>query len=475
MFRRGNIGFQYPNQNRNNTSKVPYIRQQSNVLKNQFIEYGNEHDMLGNDMDGEGIMDIARGILKAGKTAGKYLWGQKENIAKGAKIAQDVYTSEVGTALRNALPDSDDTARPGFAGERHAILRLKNGKNGVANYMGPDTAIFERLKRGDPGRTEVDKISKAHDIRYALAKNVSDIRKADNIMIDKVRQVERNRGDDPRNIRLAKLITLKKFGEDIGVLKKNAFSGDLANKTITDKDRITLMSNLGGLKGYGLNPAGGAVMLPGDALKQKLIKQMMKKKNGKNRSKNRSIMTGPTGSGKNYKMIGSGAVIGKPKIMKFVTTNLIPLLMKSVGIPKGTVPIKNIANIISKSLDLAKSGNLNAIISNLTKTILPLLTGAKLQAMNIDMPGNGLLGFLGKEKGKLQFKLSELLFGAFKGFINHNSPTKVFGMAGKGFWSSFAKGFKSVFKPFAKVAGPILDAVGMPEFGIPLSAIGGVL
>jgi hypothetical protein len=499
MNRRGCFGYQNANQNKNDIRKVPYMRQPSNVMV--LSRYGDSSEVRG-EMDGEGIMDIARTILKAGKTAGKFLWRNKENIAKGAKIAKTAYTSEAGAALRNSLPSSDDTARDGFAGEQHALLKLKNGKTGVANYMGPQTNLTARLKRGDPGRTAVDKISKAHDIRYALAKNVGDVRKADNIMINAVKTVERNRGDAPRNIRLAKLITLKKYGEDLGLIRKDAFSGDLANKIISADESRMLMSKLGGLaqKGYGLSPAGGGLspaggaMLPGDALKQKLIKQMLRGKKSTKTSRSRSIMTGPRGSGampthksksktlpgmSNYKMIGSGSgVIGKPKIMNFVSNNLMPLLMKSVGIPKGTVSLKNIGNIISKSLDMAKSGNLQGIISNLTKTILPLLTAAKLQAMNVPMRGKGLMTVLGKAKKGLQSQLGQLLFGAFKGFINHHSPIPVFagsGMMGKGFWSSFAKGFTSVFKPFATIAGPILDAVGLPEFGIPLSAIGGIL
>ena len=46
---------------------------------------------------------------------------------------------------------------------------------------------------------------------------------------------------------------------------------------------------------------------------------------------------------------------------------------------------------------------------------------------------------------------------------------------GRGFFGDVWKGFKSVFKPVASIAGPILDAVGMPEFGMPLSAIGGIM
>jgi len=46
---------------------------------------------------------------------------------------------------------------------------------------------------------------------------------------------------------------------------------------------------------------------------------------------------------------------------------------------------------------------------------------------------------------------------------------------GRGFWQDFGRGFSSVFKPFATIGGPILDALGMPEFGVPLSAVGAAL
>jgi hypothetical protein len=232
------------------------------------------------------------------------------------------------------------------------------------------------------------------------------------------------------------------------------------------------MSNLQGLeqKGYG--------MLPGDALKQKIIKQLLKKK-GKKTKTTRSLKT--TNTNKNYKMIGSGA-IGKPAIEKFVSTNLIPLLMKSVNIPIGTIPTRNISNIISKSLDMVKDGNLSSVIATLSKTILPMLTTAKLQSLH--MKGTGIADVLGNAKEGLQNALGKLLFGAFKGFINHGAKIRGMpppfkgsgiGLAGKGWWSEFSRGFTMVFKPFATIAGPILDAMGMPEFGVPLSAVGAAL
>ena len=230
---------------------------------------------------GSGIMDIARSILATGAT-----------VAAVGSAVKNAYTSQTATNLRNMLPDSDDTARPGFAGEAHAILKLPNGKNGVANYMGPNTNIIERIKRGDPGRTEVDKVSKARDIRYAKAKNFEDIRNADNIMIREVNQIAQNKSDNPRNIFVARAIAGKVKLEDMGLLKKDAFSGDLSKKKLSPENDALLTTALN-QQGYGLKLAGQrgkGVILPGDALKIKLMKQIIKKK--KKRSADASTRLG---------------------------------------------------------------------------------------------------------------------------------------------------------------------------------------
>jgi hypothetical protein len=422
-------------------------------------------DSIYDDMDGAGIMDLARGIWEKGKSAGKFLYGKRDAIA-------NVYTGEVGTAIRNALPDSDDTARPGFAGERHAILKLPNGRNGVANYMGPATSVIKRLERGDMGRTAVDSVSKAHDIRYTLARNLGDVRKADNIMINAVKRIEANKGDDPRNILLAKAITAKRFAEDIGVLKKDAFSGDVSSQKVSARDRNILESNLGGLvqKGYGLN-LPGAGMLPGDALRAQIVKKMKKDKKKKAKPE----------SGKPSKMIGS--MSGKGAILNMVSKSLVPLLMKNLNIPSGALSADSISKIVSQALNNSKKGDMTSVISNLTKSILSMLTGAKMQTMGMplkgdSMSGRGLSDILGSAKAGLRMGLGRILVHAFKTLDKMKMGGKGargLSMSGQGFWSSFVKGFKMVFKPFAKIAGPVLSAVGMPEFGAPLSAIGKVL
>lgn len=43
---------------------------------------------------------------------------------------------DIITAVKNVLPSSDSNARYQYPGEKHAILKLGNGKFGTANYSG---------------------------------------------------------------------------------------------------------------------------------------------------------------------------------------------------------------------------------------------------------------------------------------------------------------------------------------------------
>jgi len=482
--RRQKIGYQYKAQVNNNVGTVNYTRNPYYVQLKSF-----DQNMVGSglaeEQEGDGFIDIIKGIISKGKKAGEIL----------GKVS-DVYTSETGTALRNLLPNSDETARPGFAGEKHAILKLPNGKYGVGNYIGPGTHLVERLKRGDPPRTEVDKVAQAHDIRYFQAKDVGDIRKADNIMMNKVNEIQRNRGDAPQNIAQAKLIRAKVLGENLGILKRDAFSGNFAdnakaaqaNKGMADAKLSTLSQ-----AGYGLGLPGG--MLPGDALKMKILKQMSRsRKSSANGTKGKGASSSKTFAGmKGYKLMGSGITLpggGKGKITDFVVKKVIPSLMTTLNIPKGTLPIQTITTIIGKSLNMAKSGNLSSIISQLSKTILPLITHAKVKTMSGGgrlMKGRGITAILGKHKDMLLSNLGKGLFGAFKWYLNNSAKQQgfkaPFGGGGLGlpggsfanFWKGFKKGFTSVFKPFATIAAPIASALGVPEIGVPLGIVGDML
>ena len=535
--RRQSLGLQYsPNVN-NNIAIVPHNRNNFKALEEQFKsnldgsgcnckithkqKYGHHRD----EMDGEGIMDLARSLYNKGKDVAKYLYNNRENIAsgvhQGVKLASDAYSSEIGTILKNALPAGDDTSRPSFPGEKHALLVLKNGSNGIANYMGPGTNVIGRLQRGDPPRTESDKVAMRHDIDYTLAageptkeKQLERVRAADLRMVNSMNRIERVRGDDPRNIMIGKrLIQAKMLGEDTQLLSKSQFAGELQN--VSDKDRILLLANqkrLGlegfglGLAGKGLGLPGGALMLPGDALKMKLLKQMMKKNKNKKGGRLEGSLSLNSGlsesktfpSMKNWKMLNG--IVGQGALEEFMSSKVVPMLLTNLGL-KNSVPTEQISKIISSALQGVSNSNIQEVISKLTKSILPLLTIAKLQSMTggkmvtrkLHLIGKGFTQILGDSKDMLLGNLSKVLFSLFKEFMNMSSQKQGGGilfsgsgkkkgkglkLAGQGiaqFWEDFKRGFTSVFKPFAQIAGPVLDALGMPEFGVPLSAIGKIL
>jgi len=266
---RQRLGFQYQPQrdNRIRDKVKTNFNEYHSVAEDFYIK--NEQQI---DMGGEGIIDLAKKGYEKAKQGIKA-------IPKLVGKASDLYESEMGTNIINAIPSSDDTARPKFAGEKHAILQLPNGKYGIANYMGPGTQVVKRIARGDPPRTLADKVAQRHDIDYSLAsamsskeKQLKAVREADNRMINSLNRLEQGNLDAQKNIMLGKqIIKGKTIAEDLGILDKSKFAGDL--EKMSDADRMKLMAKRASLsqEGYGL---------PGQKLKQKLIKHYASKGSG---------------------------------------------------------------------------------------------------------------------------------------------------------------------------------------------------
>lgn len=135
---------------------------------------------MKNQVKGRGVARGVRAVTRAGLAV----------IKGGAKVKED------------SLP-----------GEIHGILRMPNGSYERASYMGPGTQLTRRLRRGDPGKTMVDKISKRHDIDYSLAKTPAAVREADKRMVASVKQAIKNKSDDMFNLRQGQLIIPKIFAE----------------------------------------------------------------------------------------------------------------------------------------------------------------------------------------------------------------------------------------------------------------------
>lgn len=410
-----------------------------------------------NQQSGEGFMDVVRGVFSKGLSGAQVLYDNKNRIA-------DAYTGEIGTALRNAIPDSDDTARNGYPGEMHMILQLKNGKNGIANYMGPGTEIEKRLRRNDPGRTPADTVAKRHDLDYALAQGArtkagqfQQVRAADNRMISTLKKINMRGTDVPRNIQAGmKLIQAKKIGEDLGIVDKQRFSGQL--KDVSDSYKNLLLANREKLtqQGYGAS-------LPGSCLKQKLLRNMRKKKgSGQSRSKTLPGM-------KSYKL-NPKPIVGAGAIADFITSKALPSLAKHLGLSPSMIPKGQIKKIIN--LGMAKTGKIGSTLDSVAKYVIPILTHMKIKKMTgRGMSGAGLQKVLAKNMAKLQRALRAGLIRS----LHANMSGAGLNPAGGSFWKNFKKGFTSVVKPFAKIAAPIISAVGVPEIGIPLGIAGDLL
>lgn len=111
-----------------------------------------------------------------------------------------------------------ENARPRIARtELHPPMRTPAGYS-RGNYLGPRTEIAARLRRGDQPINFADTEAQAHDIRYTLARNAADVRRADERMIAVLSRGQKERLDYPGNLLLGKTgIQAKVALENLGV------------------------------------------------------------------------------------------------------------------------------------------------------------------------------------------------------------------------------------------------------------------
>lgn len=147
-----------------------------------------------------------------------------------------------------------------FPGEMHTPLYTGNARFAMANYMGPGTNLIGRLKRGDAGITDMDTISQAHDIRYALAKGAEDILTADRRMIKSAE----SSSDSGVNRKLGSTVMKAKhrIESKIGVQYPNKSQLD---EPISESDENLLVTKLAELeqRGYGCGLKDPALVLKG--------------------------------------------------------------------------------------------------------------------------------------------------------------------------------------------------------------------
>jgi hypothetical protein len=125
-----------------------------------------------------------------------------------------------------------------FPGERHVPLITDKGIR-LANWSGPGTNIDTRLNGSSDIKepvSAVDKSAMAHDLRYTLAKTTDGIRFADNKMISKLNDIERDKQDYRLNIIAVKnAMRSKRFFENATNQQGELFSNIKKGETIDDK------------------------------------------------------------------------------------------------------------------------------------------------------------------------------------------------------------------------------------------------
>ena len=408
------------------------------------LDRGRGYYGRGCEQAGCGFMDMAKKLYQTGQQLSEFSSGP------------------VGTFVKNIIPSSDDTARPAFQGEKHAILRLSNGRMGIANFMGPSTQVIKRLQRGDPARTPSDMTAKMHDIQYALAQGAKSkeeqlklVREADERMLRNLDRIEKAGTDSKFNTRQGKLILAKTKLEDAGILDPSKFAGK--RRDIPESENILLNKAKKELEmeGYGK---------PADELKKKILKQIHAKKKTKKSGKGLN----PSG--------GSLDVLA-------VVKHVLPFIAKQLNLPQSVFPTSEIMEIVS-----GMKGSPKEIVAKITPVIYKLLLTHAFKGKGKGSRRKLVGGAIGSPIHQgLMSKIGELMWKAVR-WVSKNKHTKklldftpsdLFEGSGLnpsgGSFASFFRGFKKILKPIASVAGTVLSTVGIPEVGIPVKIASGLL
>lgn len=109
-------------------------------------------------------------------------------------------------------------------GEIHAPQYTDTGWH-FGSFIGPGSDAIGRIRDGSAPVSKADKVAKAHDLRYGLARTPADVRAADMRMVEKLNTIQKEGKDYRINTYMGKLpIRAKMFAEDWGLMKKGSFS-----------------------------------------------------------------------------------------------------------------------------------------------------------------------------------------------------------------------------------------------------------
>ena len=440
---RSQIGYQYLPENTGSTQRTLLN------FPNPFLEGGCMSGSCGSglSLSGSGLS------LSGGGKCGEYckcsqcgegvLSAIKHAYTKGKNIVSNVknaYVSETSQRLRNMLPNADETGAQGFSGEMHAILKLPNGNFGTANYMGPGTQVIKRIKRGDRPRTASDKVAQAHDIRYSLTNNQSDIQKADKMMINKLQDILRKREDNALNVNMGlRPIQAKYYAEKTGLISPGTFA---KYGTANDPaDRALLTSKLSELEqeGYG--------MLPGEMLKKKLLKTY-KNVGGDDTLKNMSEMIIKHALPIMIKKLGgSGLKLAGQGQSKMSQALYMAMLKKqNNGASRNQDDVLGTEGMRGRGITEAMT-KIKPYAVTAGKFLLPIIMKeVEKRIRDKYLSGSGL--------NRSKQIINKHVANAMIHYIKNDKNIK--NMYGTGFWKDFGKGFLKGFTETMKIGLPIV-------------------
>ena len=168
------------------------------------------------DLNKNGIDDLVDDLVKkAGEIE------SADGLAKAINFFVNGY---------NKLRFKKKATNQAMANERHQPLKMPHGGLEVARFSGPSTQILKRIqeslkKHGKVvGFTPVDTVAAKHDVLYALAKNTDDIRKADDEMKRRIKNIMKKGLDSKYNATGGIAIAAKTSLEDLKLLSKDKFA-----------------------------------------------------------------------------------------------------------------------------------------------------------------------------------------------------------------------------------------------------------
>lgn len=176
-----------------------------------------------------------RGTIRGGSFK-SFFAGAKKLVSKGVEGVSRLLKSDgfntaknIGVAVGQATGKVSVDARPGFAGELHAISLSGKNRGTPYSYAGPGTNLEARLARGDPPINKIDAVSKQHDIDYSKAQTFEDVRNADERF---VLGVKLNEAEDPLVAKIIlRIFQGKMISEDAGLLDWRKFLDGQKNGT----------------------------------------------------------------------------------------------------------------------------------------------------------------------------------------------------------------------------------------------------